>query len=114
MSANPERISAKGLEQRKDGRTVIGLPATIRAGDADYSSRLLNLSAQGAMLETSAPVQNRAVVTLRCGSIFAKATVAWTKGQRAGIRFSSPLSDRDIEEQAARSAALAAWQSLRR
>jgi hypothetical protein len=65
----------------------------------------------GAMLEISAPLIEGTSLLLRCGSIEAHAIVVWIKGQQMGINFSSPLSERQIDEQLSRVAALASRKS---
>lgn len=113
MTANPERVGEHVRERRKHVRSLVGLPAIIDIKNVHHSGRLTNIAIEGALLESKAPVLPGAVLSLRCGSIAAKSTVIWTKGEQLGVRFHSPLSDRQVDEQRARSAAIAARQSRR-
>lgn len=58
------------------------------------------------MIETSALLHAGMPVTLRCGSIVADAIVVWSEGTQTGVNFAVPLSDRDLAEQLARTAAI--------
>lgn len=58
------------------------------------------------MIETSAQLYTGTPLLLRCGSIIADAVVVWSKGCQTGVTFAAPLSDRDLAEQLARTAAM--------
>jgi hypothetical protein len=65
----------------------------------------------GAMLEVCAPLTEGTSLVLRCGSIDADAVVVWIKQLRIGLNFTAPLSERQIDEQLSRAAAIASLKS---
>ena len=94
--------------RRAAPRRLLTVPASVRVGAQDFTAKLANIVTEGAMLETSAPVMPGSKITLQCGSIVAIAEVVWSEGQRTGVKFRSPLSEAQIQEQMLRSAALEA------
>lgn len=120
--ANDERagagvVSSVGLalanrqERRAWARFSVAVPAFISVGNQDFTAKLANIVRDGAMLETTAPLNVGKVATVRCGTITATATVVWKESHRVGVRFLSPLTDAEVEEQLSRSTAMAARRS---
>lgn len=105
-TSSARRAPEAELEQREHVRSAVGLPAIVSAGDQDYSARIVNIAPGGAMIETSAVLHAGMPVLLRCGSIFAQAVVIWSSGCQTGVNFDVPLSDRELAEQLARTAAM--------
>jgi hypothetical protein len=83
------------------------LPGIVSSGGRDYSARIQNIAPMGAMVELCAPFTEGTSLILRCGSIEVHAVVVWIRQLRMGIRFTAPVSERQIEEQLSRAAAAA-------
>lgn len=113
MSTTPGQEARLSFERRKGARSHLMLPVILSSGGRDYRARLINIAPMGAMLEVSAPLVEGTSLFLRCGSIDAHAVVVWIKGLRIGIKFSAPLSERQIAGQLSRAAAAAAHKSRR-
>ena len=96
------------VNRRAAPRLSLTVPASLRAGTQDFTAKLVNIVTDGAMLETAAPVVPGSKITLRCGSIAAVAEVVWSEGPHMGVKFRSPLSEAQMQEQMLRSAALEA------
>jgi hypothetical protein len=111
LSTTPSQELRLNFERRKGNRSDLTLPVIVSSGSKDYRARLINIAPMGAMLEVSAPLIEGASVFLRCGSIDAHAVVIWIRGLRMGIKFSAPLSERQIAEQLCRAAAAASLKS---
>ena len=88
-------------------RKAVSLPAFVRSFGRQYSARVHNLSAGGAMIETAAPLRPGCEITLCCGSIEARATVVWKKIAHVGMRFHTPIGEADVDRQLCRSDAAA-------
>lgn len=95
-------------DRRKSERFVVTVPAFIRSGDKEFTAKLANLVRDGAMIKTTAPVEVGSRIALRCGTVIAEAVAVWTRCGCVGIKFHTPLSDSQLQEQFSRSAALAA------
>lgn len=95
-------------ERRGSERVAVVVPATIQLDTRDYTAKILNVVHEGAMLETSAPVEVDSRLVLRCGTVAANAVVVWTDAGRIGINFETPLSHAQVSEQLSRSTALSA------
>lgn len=99
-------------ERRAYRRVSAVVPASVRAGDRLFTAKLENITANGAMLETNAPVLAGAIVLMTCGTVAAYAEVIWSKAGRVGIKFQAPLSHAEVDEQLSRSAAIEARRSV--
>ena len=78
--------------RRADPRTDIVLPASIDAISGRRRINLLDISSLGACLEGhDLPTLGREVI-LKCGSIDTFGSVAWSMGERCGVRFDRPIS----------------------
>lgn len=89
------------------------MPALIEVKDENFTARVLDIAHHGVMLETLTTLELRTSLTLRCGHVEAKALVIWANGGRYGIKFSTPLQDRDIDQQVARTKALGSRRTRR-
>jgi hypothetical protein len=95
------------VEGRKDPRFPVGLPAILSLGHQNHSARVIDVSSSGAMIETAVRFTTGSPVYLRCGTIVARGIVAWIRIGRIGLKFDSPLSQSELEEQNSRSGAIA-------
>lgn len=102
----PARAAQEWIDRRAEDRFPVALPAAIGLGGQKYGARLMNLAHGGALIETTAPLHLDTTVALHCGTIAARAAVAWTKGNRIGVKFEAPLTDAQVIEQVARTIAL--------
>ena len=93
--------------RRATPRRLLTVPASVTVGTQDFTAKLANIVPDGAMLETAASVVPGSKITLRCGSIAAVAEVVWIES-RACVKFRSPVSEVQIQEQMLRSATLEA------
>jgi hypothetical protein len=79
-------------DQRLARRTPLLRMGTVHYDYASTPARLRNISSAGATIETSAALVNGAEPLLdlgEAGSVFA--TVVWTSGGQAGLRFNQPF-----------------------
>jgi hypothetical protein len=79
-------------DQRLARRSPLLRMGTLHYDYASTPARLRNISSAGATIETSAALVNGAEPLLdlgEAGSVFA--TVVWTSGDQAGLRFNQPL-----------------------
>jgi hypothetical protein len=90
-------------EQRGGARADVALPILIDLGRTRYSALLHNLSITGAMVETRAPLVIHSKIEFHCGSICTTGYVLRQAGSIFGIKFSQPISDRQLSEQVSRS-----------
>lgn len=95
-------------DRRLSQRLCLVVPAFIQVGDEGFTAKLSNIVPGGAMLETSAPVVPGGRVRVRCGTISAEAQVIWWRSGRIGVKFLTPLTEAQVEEQLSRSVALQA------
>jgi len=102
-------LSRQGFERRASERVKIALPILIAIGWARYSALVHDLSSEGAMLETTAPLTVDTEIQIHCGSIRTEGVVLWHGGNKFGIRFCEQVSGRQIDEQVVRSDAVASW-----
>jgi hypothetical protein len=114
LSTTPIQEARLSFERRKGDRSDLALPVVVCSGGKDYRARLINIASMGAMLEVSAPLAEGASLLLRSGSIDVHAVVVWIKRLRMGVKFSVPLSERQIAEQLSRAAAAASYKSRTR
>ena len=99
--------SASAAEDRRSSeRFPVAIPASIRSADQDFTAKLVNIVADGAMFETAVPMIAGERIVVRCGSILAEADVVWAEAVRAGVKFCRALSEAEVQEQVSRSAAI--------
>ncbi len=102
-----DQLDRQGLEQRSQARSEVALPILIALDWTRYSALLHNLSRNGAMIETTAPLLMHNKIEFHCGSICTSGSVLWQGESTFGIKFSHRISDRQLSEQVLRSEALA-------
>jgi len=102
-----------GSIPRMNRRASVSLPAFIRLFGKQFSARVHNLSAGGALIETNAPLRVGGGVTLSCGTIEAPATVAWASEERFGLKFAAPVTEERVIQQLYRSEVAADRRRLR-
>lgn len=100
-------------DERRSPREPVGLPALIVAENQHHGARLHDCSLEGAMIESSAPLEPRNRLVLRCGTIQVEAVVLWGDERRYGIEFETPLSEEDMAQQIVRAEAVARRRRLR-
>jgi hypothetical protein len=100
-------------DRRRSERFPVALPASVCLGAAKHTAKLINIVSGGAMLETRVELDVSAALVVSCGTINARATVVWTEGDRAGVKFVHPLSEAEVNEQVSRCAALESRRRIR-
>ena len=100
-------VRALVSEQRGTPRLAITLPVLIVLGRKRYTAELRNISTTGAMIVTSAPMLPQSRIELQCGTICCLGTVHWQRQSDFGIKFRTPICVRQLDEQTARSIAIA-------
>jgi hypothetical protein len=101
-------------DQRSQVRFDVALPALASVAGEKYAVCILNLTADGAMIRTAAPVRLNMRITIHCGTIESSATVIWQSGCLAGLKFDRALLEKEVKEQIARSSAISARRQLKR
>lgn len=109
----PDQTIRHSIEQRGDVRFSVALPATAVVAGHAYSVRVLNVALRGAMFELATPLPSRSKLVFRCGTVSANAVIAWQCDGQMGVEFDEDLTDRDVQEQLFRSAAVAARRELK-
>ena len=94
-------------EQRATPRSASTLPVLIVLGGKRYTAALRNISSTGAMIVTSAPLATRSRIEFQCGTICCPGIVLWQQQSDFGIKFGTPICERQLSEQTTRSAAVA-------
>lgn len=102
-------IGPQTFDHRTAAREEIVLPVVIGVGTTRHNAVMRNLSAAGAMIMTSAPLDPNMKVELQCGTICTGGTVIWQRESDFGIRFDKPVSERQVDEQMSRSNAVVSW-----
>ena len=95
-------------DQRGHPRVDLGLPAIAVLDGQANNARLINITAAGAMIETSVLMTAGQKILLRCGAIQANASIIWAAEGRLGVQFDQMLSGRDLTGQLARCEAMEA------
>jgi hypothetical protein len=94
-----ESISAlashENHEGRRHDRTHMFVAATLYSNDGSCPVNIRNMSLCGALIEGAVLPEREVPVTLRRGSLEAKARVVWTAGRRAGVSFSGTVQVSD-------------------
>ena len=102
-------LSRQSFERRAAERVKIALPILIAIGWTRYSALVHDLSSEGAMIETTAPLAVDTKIEIQCGSIRTDGVMLWHGGNKFGIKFCEPVSGPQVDEQIARSDAVAGW-----
>lgn len=87
--------SGGGAEARATARTNLFMGATLHAADGTHQVKIRDLSAAGAQIEISVPLEVGSGVTLVRGSLRVLCRVTWCVGRRCGLQFTSPISVSD-------------------
>lgn len=91
MDQSGEVKAESGSELRASRRTNLMLAATIEVAGRNAPVRIRNLSDTGALLEGNVlPLEGQSLVVMR-GDLEIKAVVAWSTGDRCGVRFEQPM-----------------------
>lgn len=94
-------------DQRAQPRFTVALPALALFDRRTMLISIINIATDGAMIETGAVLPNDACIVISCGTVNVAATIVWQGlGGQFGVRFDRNLTDRDVNEQIARSDAL--------
>ena len=94
-------------DQRAQPRFTVALPALASCGSRRFSISIVNIAAEGAMIESWSVLLDRARLLISCGTTDVMATVVWQGSDRLfGVRFDRSLTLREISEQISRSSAL--------
>ena len=101
-------VTRRSVDRRSSRRHPCTLPAIIATLGQEFRVKLVNILEDGALLESTAELPIGATVSVRCGTAEAKALIVWREHNRIGVRFITPISGRELEEQLCRSRALSA------
>jgi|GEM_PF-6085777 len=104
-----DSLSRQSFERRAYERVAIALPILIAIGWTRYSALVHDLSSEGAMIETMAPLEVDTEIEIHCGSIRTGGVVVWHGGNKFGVKFCGAVTDRQVDEQVMRSVAVASW-----
>ena len=99
-------------EQRAKLRWPISLPLLLLLGGKRYTAELRDLSIEGAMIVTAAPLISRSRIEIHCGTICCPGVVLWQQQSNFGIKFRKPIGERQLSEQILRAAAMAVRRTL--
>jgi hypothetical protein len=95
MDRSGEVKAEGGAELRASRRTNLMLAATIEIGGRSAAVRIRNLSDTGALLDGGGlPAEGTAIVVRR-GDLEIASVVAWSSGDRCGVRFEQPIPVND-------------------
>lgn len=84
--------------QRRSPRLKLFLPSEMVVKGTPTRVHLLNLSTGGALVHAAAPVAPGSSVIIHFAHHARAARVAWAAGNRAGLAFTTPLSDAGVLE----------------
>ncbi|SOB78701.1 PilZ domain-containing protein [Sphingomonas guangdongensis] len=84
--------------QRRSPRLKLFLPGEMIVRGASSRVHLLNLSTGGALVHAPTPVSPGSSVIIHFAREARAARVAWVDGQRAGLCFTTPLSDEGVRQ----------------
>jgi PilZ domain len=98
---------AGGAERRTAPRISVSLPVLINASGSQHAAQLRNISNGGALLEGRTIPERGTRIILSCGTIEADATVVWNGVSAFGLRFTTAVTDTVVDQQVARSEAMA-------
>ena len=112
MSVGITRLAPEALaDRRSTKRFPAALPVILELGAKKLCARLIDLGAEGGRVEVGVIPMPHSDLLLRCGTIFIRATVIWSRGNEIGLKFQSSLTDEQITEQVRRTQALASLRS---
>ena len=106
-SFSPRHAFLQHQDQRAQPRFTVALPALALFGSRRLLISIVNIATDGAMIESGAVLPNHARLAISCGTVNVTATIVWQGADgQFGLRFNRSLTDRDVNEQIGRSAAL--------
>lgn len=85
-------------QARRSPRLKLFLPGEMIVRGAGSRVHLLNLSTGGALIHAAAVPEPGSSVILHFAEHARAARVAWTDGSRAGLSFTTPLSESGVRE----------------
>lgn len=77
--------------ERGAARTNLYLAATLVAASSRMAVTVRNLSATGALVRSTVPLDGQSAVSLLRGSLHVDGTLAWTDGFNGGVHFDAPI-----------------------
>ena len=83
-------MSSPAIERRHNKRSAVMLSATVEQWSSAEGSKVLNVSAEGALV-AGPELRAGASAVLRRNGIEIPGRVAWTDRDQSGIRFEKPL-----------------------
>jgi hypothetical protein len=81
-------------------RVSVSLPAELFSLEGQRLVLVVNLCAQGAMVEMTLPPRLGSEVMLFCGGIETGGSIVWQRPQHCGVRFHAPVDEADIDSEA--------------
>ena len=87
-------MPASNMDDRREQRVELLLPASVEGQGGAVEVRLHNVSPLGALVEGADLPEVGEAVALRRGGAVLPATIAWHRGERAGLTFTNAV---DIE-----------------
>ena len=101
-------------DQRAQPRFMVALKALMFFGGTKYPVNIVNIAADGAMIESSAALLLGAQMVVTCGTInVAARVIRLCSSRQFGIRFARSLSASKLEEQISRSFAISSRREKR-
>lgn len=97
--SNPAKLDQLPEDKRARKRSRLLLAATLRVGDVNTKANLLNLSTEGAQLDSEFPPEVGAEVWLLRGQLEVRGHVIWVTGHRFGIEFDGQIDESLVLEQ---------------
>lgn len=95
-SAESQMKDAGDPDARARKRIHVFLPAAIESDDGEHQVKLRNLSQGGAQIETEALLESGESLLFKRGLFTLFATVIWTAGNRAGLRFDTEIDEGNL------------------
>ena len=87
------------LRERATPRLKVFEPTAMHDhGGEAVKVHLLDLSATGALVHAAVAPPSGARVQIDCGGAMRTARVVWANGQRFGVAFTMPMTERQVEE----------------
>ena len=100
-------------DRRAYPRVPVALPAFLQANGERHAVQLVDVSAGGAKLSSSADLPVGTAVTLDCGTLGRSAVIRWRSPGVLGLSFDSELDVQDVSALVERSSALEARMKTR-
>jgi hypothetical protein len=96
LQAEPTRFHTG--HKRIESRARVAIEAKLQTVLGRFSGYLLNLSCQGAMVQTVEPPARGNTVVVSCGPLDVLGTVVWVEHERFGIEFDEPIAEEMVIE----------------